>query len=210
MKKRSLPSEHKRLLLLWERVIGAHHGYGLEVKVTRRRMTLSLAQVRRQVTSFPFIFAQIDPTALRVEWAKTKARVNRFEEEVVLLNEMRRVLQFCQWKRVWWEERGPIRQDCSRALPDGVEGPCGEVLSPELEEGLKAFAAEQGDMEDRISAAWSVKWAAAREAARPIIATVMGGDAAPPILGVDALLDSIIELDLRDDENDAEYPDVLE
>lgn len=37
-----------------------------------------------------------------------------------------------------------------------------------------AFAAEQGDMEDRIGAAWAIKWAGARELAWPIITAVIG------------------------------------
>lgn len=117
--------------------------------------------------------------------------------------EMRRVLQYCQWKRAWWEARGPVRQHYSRELEDDVFGPCGQVLSPELEEGLKAYAGEQGNMESRIAAAWSVKWAAAREAARPTVANLLGPDAAPPIMGVNALLDRIVELDLRDDDDEA-------
>lgn len=135
-----------------------------------------------------------------MEWAKAKARADRWEEEVVLLNEeMQRALVFCQWKKEWWAERASIRLDYSCELPDGVYGPCGEVLSPELQEGLTAFAAEQGDMEDRMGAAWAIKWAAAHEVAWPIIAAVMGCEAAPPVLPADAALDGIVDLDLRDD-----------
>lgn len=119
---------------------------------------------------------------------------------------MRRVLVYCQWKKEWWAERGPIRQRISMPLPDDAQGPRGPVLSPELEEGLVAFAAEQGAMEDRIRTAWTHKWAGARELARPIIAAVMGDDEAPmPI--PEGTIPSIIELDLRDDEDDAGNPD---
>lgn len=129
------------------------------------------------------------------------------EEEVVLLNEeMRRVLVYCQWKKDWWNERGPARQQRSVELAHDMDGVPGEVLSLEMQEGLMAFAAEQGDMESRIAAAWSIKWAAAREAARPIIAAVMGEDAAPHIEGVELLLDRIVALDLRSDEAITEYP----
>ncbi|KII90795.1 hypothetical protein PLICRDRAFT_67573, partial [Plicaturopsis crispa FD-325 SS-3] len=41
--------------------------------------------------------------ALRVEWAKSKARADRWEEEVhLLLEKMRRVLAFGSWQGEWW------------------------------------------------------------------------------------------------------------
>ncbi|KIM71813.1 hypothetical protein PILCRDRAFT_24708, partial [Piloderma croceum F 1598] len=81
--------------------------------------------------------------ALRVEWAKAKVRADRWEEEVVLLDEeMRRVLEFCRWKVSWWAEQVPRR----------------EALPAPLAEGLKAYAAEQADMEHRISLSWTAKW----------------------------------------------------
>lgn len=116
------------------------------------------------------------------------------------------MLAYCQWKKLWWAEQASARQLCSSELPDGVKGPQGPALSRELAEGLSAFAAEQGDMEDCIGATWAIKWAGARELAWPIIATVMGNDAAPSVLAVDAILDSIVDLDLRDDEDGTEGP----
>ncbi|KAJ6472963.1 hypothetical protein DFH09DRAFT_1343669 [Mycena vulgaris] len=42
--------------------------------------------------------------ALRIEWAKTRARAMRQEEQVDLLEEeMRRILQFLRWKADWWQ-----------------------------------------------------------------------------------------------------------
>lgn len=47
---------------------------------------------------------KVDP-ALRVEWAKPKARRDRWNEEVILVNEeMRRVLAYFGWKANWWLE----------------------------------------------------------------------------------------------------------
>ncbi|KAF8223543.1 hypothetical protein L208DRAFT_1078317, partial [Tricholoma matsutake] len=38
-----------------------------------------------------------------VEWVKAQVRAERWWEEVILLEEeMRRVLEFCQWKARWW------------------------------------------------------------------------------------------------------------
>ncbi|KAJ6459377.1 hypothetical protein C8R47DRAFT_1081340 [Mycena vitilis] len=43
---------------------------------------------------------------IRVEWAKARARADRWQEELILLEEeMRRVLEFCSWKARWWEAR---------------------------------------------------------------------------------------------------------
>ena len=42
-------------------------------------------------------------TAMRVEWAKTKARADRWREEVLLVTEeMRRTICFLDWKAKWW------------------------------------------------------------------------------------------------------------
>lgn len=92
--------------------------------------------------------------ALGVEWAKAKARADRWEEDVVLLDEeMRRVLMFCKWKAAWWMERVSLR----KGLPDP------------LAEGFRAYATEQAGMEQRIHAAWATKWASTRQLAQPLL-----------------------------------------
>ncbi|KAJ7182801.1 hypothetical protein C8R43DRAFT_1116421 [Mycena crocata] len=49
--------------------------------------------------------------ALRIEWAKTRARAMRWAEEVALLEEeMRRIGQFLTWRAGWWTERADGRQ----------------------------------------------------------------------------------------------------
>ncbi|KAJ7153131.1 hypothetical protein C8R43DRAFT_1126970 [Mycena crocata] len=49
--------------------------------------------------------------ALRIEWAKTRARAMRWAEEVALLEEeMRRIRQFLTWRAGWWTERADGRQ----------------------------------------------------------------------------------------------------
>jgi hypothetical protein len=41
--------------------------------------------------------------ALKIEWAKTQARAQRFaEEEELVVEEMRRVLSYFAWKANWW------------------------------------------------------------------------------------------------------------
>ncbi|RDX44815.1 hypothetical protein OH76DRAFT_1328515, partial [Lentinus brumalis] len=42
--------------------------------------------------------------SLRVEWCKARARAQRWTEECELLQEeMRRVLQYHEWRADWWE-----------------------------------------------------------------------------------------------------------
>ncbi|KIM87958.1 hypothetical protein PILCRDRAFT_44104, partial [Piloderma croceum F 1598] len=85
--------------------------------------------------------------ALRVKWAKAKARADRWEEEVILLDEeMRRVLVFCGWKNTWWKEQIVNR-------PEGSVG-----VSPELVEGLSAYAESQAAMETALAMSFAGKW----------------------------------------------------
>ncbi|KAF8487958.1 hypothetical protein F5888DRAFT_1588436, partial [Russula emetica] len=66
--------------------------------------------------------------ALHVEWAKSMAQADRWEEDVVLLDEeMHCMLKFCEWKADWWVRQVPLRKDVTKPLA----------------EGLKAYAAEQ-------------------------------------------------------------------
>ncbi|KAJ7019601.1 hypothetical protein C8F04DRAFT_1214300 [Mycena alexandri] len=54
--------------------------------------------------------------SVRVEWAKAKARKERWEEEVELLRkEMRCVLRFLRWRSLWWETRRGTRQEQRKA-----------------------------------------------------------------------------------------------
>ncbi|KAG6848447.1 hypothetical protein H0H93_016880 [Arthromyces matolae] len=76
-----------------------------------------------------------DEDLLRSEWAKSRARCNRATEEVSLLREeMRRSLQFLQWKGSWWRKRTTLRK----------------VEEKELAEGLKAYALEQASLQENL------------------------------------------------------------
>ncbi|KAI0027340.1 hypothetical protein K488DRAFT_61873, partial [Vararia minispora EC-137] len=62
---------------------------------------------------------------LRLEWFKARSRARRHHEEVVLLlEEMDRILAFCDWEASRWQERGSARS----------------VDDPDLREGLSAGA----------------------------------------------------------------------
>ena len=80
---------------------------------------------------------------LRSEWAKSRARANRCKEEVLLLKEeMRRVLVFLEWKSEWWLQWQGLR----KGLPQ------------DLDEGLKAFALGQADLQKRLASHFREIW----------------------------------------------------
>lgn len=85
---------------------------------------------------------------LRLEWFKARARSMRWIEEVVLLlEEMRRVAAYCGWKANWWLERVNARPD----------------ISPELAEGLSAYAHKQASMFLDLQLRCDNDWASTRE-----------------------------------------------
>lgn len=68
------------------------------------------------------------------------------------------MLDFCGWKARWWKERlAPVRP-ASRG-----------TISPQLAEGLRAYALEQVDREERWAKMWEVKWAAVRARAALVV-----------------------------------------
>ncbi|KAG6808450.1 hypothetical protein H0H92_004084 [Tricholoma furcatifolium] len=84
---------------------------------------------------------------IRLEWMKARARAERWTEEVILLEEeMRRVLEYCAWQAAWWDQQATCRSTNSAAL----------------DEGLRAFAAEQAHMERLRCHIWETRWAPIR------------------------------------------------
>ncbi|OJT14077.1 hypothetical protein TRAPUB_9373 [Trametes pubescens] len=85
--------------------------------------------------------------SMRVEWARTKARAERWEEEEqLLLEEMRRVIAYCGWKANWWREQADRR---------------GGSVSKAIERGLRAYSAKQAAVWEglaRRSASWWVQY----------------------------------------------------
>lgn len=60
---------------------------------------------------------------LRVEWAKSLARAERWEEEILLLREeMRRTLVFLDYQGQWWRKQGTLRTDHDEVLSSGLRG----------------------------------------------------------------------------------------
>lgn len=97
--------------------------------------------------------------ALRVEWAKSKARALRWWEEVVLLSEeMRRVIAYSQAKRLEWQ---------SIAEQRSINEPGMDTM---LREGIAAYAYEHAAMEERIAKDLEKKWEKTRLRAENVIA----------------------------------------
>jgi hypothetical protein len=80
---------------------------------------------------------------MHVEWAKTKARADRWHEEVLLVSEeMRRVLYFFQWKAEWWASQSALRTDA----PIRVQ------------RGIKAYAAKQVAISHAMAISFAAQW----------------------------------------------------
>jgi hypothetical protein len=101
---------------------------------------------------------------------------------------MRRVLEFCQWKAVWWEDK--IEQQA-----------CKEADEP-LADGLRAYAHQQAALERENSTKWECKWRNTRNRAIPIISAVMGEDWVAGGEVMDDLADNLVELELDDEEGE--------
>lgn len=85
--------------------------------------------------------------SLRVEWAKSFARAERWSEEVKLLaEEMRRVVAFLSWKQSWWTLQADRRKNAVKDL-DG-----------DLHSGLEGYALKQADTYRRLAISFTRKW----------------------------------------------------
>jgi len=79
-------------------------------------------------------------SALRVEWAKSRARKLRWEEEVAILQEeMRRILAYCEFRALWWENRASMHPDVPADVHEGLYGYAHEQASI-LRQWAKLFA----------------------------------------------------------------------
>lgn len=63
--------------------------------------------------------------ALRVQWAKARARSRRWNEVLLLKEGIRRVLTYLEYKAAWWVEQGDAE---------------GREVTPELAEDLRSYA----------------------------------------------------------------------
>ncbi|KAG6822683.1 hypothetical protein H0H92_012945 [Tricholoma furcatifolium] len=124
---------------------------------------------------------------IRLEWLKARARDRRWREELILLEEeMRRVLQYTEWKASWWAERA---SQCA-------------VDSSSLTEGMIAYALEQAAMERCRRDIWHTRWEPVRVRAKEAVREKLGGSG--NLSGVFENID--VEIDDEDEEdNEADY-----
>lgn len=81
--------------------------------------------------------------SMRAEWAQTRARMCRWEEELMIIQEeMRRVVAFFEWRSTWWLEQGNRRTD----------------LEPSIQSGVAAYAHKQADICLRMAARCATYW----------------------------------------------------
>ncbi|KAJ7310802.1 hypothetical protein DFH08DRAFT_655482, partial [Mycena albidolilacea] len=82
-----------------------------------------------------------------LSWIWYSGGIRDSDELILLEEEMQRVLEFCAWKAHWWDDRAEARSN----------------VTPELAEGLRAYALAQAARERAWELDWRNKWAAVRE-----------------------------------------------
>ncbi|KAF7971009.1 hypothetical protein HWV62_22275 [Athelia sp. TMB] len=119
--------------------------------------------------------------ALRVQWAKSKASAMSWYDDVrLLVEEMRRVEAATLYIASRWISQANLRVS----------------ESPELQEGLAAYALRHADMEERLANKWVAQWQLAKERAAPILA---GDMEAAEAAEKKKRTDQLIPVDLDDD-----------
>lgn len=96
---------------------------------------------------------------MRTEWARSRARAERWEEEEkLLIEEMRRVIAYCKWRAIWW------RAQARRRVDAGID----EVVI----RGLAAYAEKQAtvldDLINRCGSRWYAYFKAITDSDLPI------------------------------------------
>lgn len=82
---------------------------------------------------------------MRVEWAKTRARADRWKEEVKLtVEEMRRIIQYLDWRAQNWRRQADheVRTNISDALKSGLHG----------------YAHKQANIYERLAMSFACRW----------------------------------------------------
>ncbi|KAJ7790154.1 hypothetical protein B0H14DRAFT_3571055 [Mycena olivaceomarginata] len=82
-------------------------------------------------------------TAVRIDWAKVRARCHRWREEVDLLEaEMARVTRFLDWRAQWWREQVGRRT----------------ALTIAQSEGETAYALRQAGIQEQLARGFAEEW----------------------------------------------------
>ncbi|THU78372.1 hypothetical protein K435DRAFT_700184, partial [Dendrothele bispora CBS 962.96] len=97
--------------------------------------------------------------ALCVEWCKSRARMLRWREEVLLLNELGRMSDYAMWKSEWWLKRFV-----------GGDGMKGNDIEPDLIEGLNSYAWQQASFQSEAAERILDTWDKLRSPATMVLA----------------------------------------
>jgi hypothetical protein len=144
-----------------------------------------------RVEGFATSGEDVEDDILRSEWAKSRARANRAEEEVLLVREeMRRTLEFLNWKACWWEERGKLRTPSDK----------------DCLEGLQAYSMEQAALHKQLHTSFKGIWRQPLEDAEDEEGEVVDGEGGRGIDGDDDE-DAEDDSEEGDDEEDGDVPD---
>jgi hypothetical protein len=124
-----------------------YRGYGWELLLATRPMKWECMMVSVFVSYLmPVYYLIRNIIAIWVEWAKAWARTRCWNEEVQLLNEeMRRVLEFHEYKARWWEDR--------RSRSDDL------IISAGLADGIRAYAEGQAQLHRDLTMRFRGMWA---------------------------------------------------
>ncbi len=97
--------------------------------------------------AIPTAYDVLDPKEflenMRSEWARSQARGERWGEETQLLEEeMRRVIEYFEWKAAWWRQQATRRPN----------------VEPALTRGLKNYAEKQACIFDGLALRCATLW----------------------------------------------------
>ena len=111
-------------------------------------------------------------TAVRIEWAKARARYLRWSEEVQLLKEeMRRVRKTLEWEAQQWEGRTEF-----------------ETVDAAAMEGINAYATRQAQVRRDLLAHFTRIWD------KPLVPVVKDEDSGEaPLTALDPTLEMLVE-----------------
>ena len=124
-------------------------------------------------------------SALCVQWAKSRARVQGWTKDVSQLkDEMRRVIMTLEWKASWWATWEEADQ---------------REVSLELKEGLHAYALDQAELLHSLANSFDAKW-------EPLQHHDKGWDLPPIIIEKMAAIE-LVETEVTDEQGVAEELD---
>ncbi|KAJ7147717.1 hypothetical protein C8R43DRAFT_1129633 [Mycena crocata] len=97
--------------------------------------------------------------ALRIEWAKTRARFMRQEEQLNLLEEeMRRILAFLDWEADWWDSIASMRPAPPEDEADRVPGVAYAPTHAAYTEGNLAYSRRQAARLRKLRDVFETQW----------------------------------------------------